>query len=178
MKFLLKELHNSTVIILDDTLQQILKTGIGKIKYFFIYKSIFASNSIANCFTVFLFNKEFKISGMLGKGDKNQLSYSNLLCQVSEGRNKGFDDSEISVAIRKSVQPSTHLRTYLDSKIDLPLDKMLSFIRSYLKEKNATELFQELNNCCQQEDEDSLNFLFKSMQLREKIIMASGLGDR
>ena len=120
------------------------------------------------------FRREFKISGTIGSAQRDHLNYISLCGQISEGRKRGYTDTDISAGIRKAVQPGTNLRTYLDSKIDLPLDQVISFIRSYLKEKSSTELFQDLNNLVQLESEDAQSFVLRAMELREKVLMASG----
>ena len=88
------------------------------------------------------FRREYKISGTIGSAQKDHLNYISLCGQIAEGKKRGYPDAEIAAAIRKAVQPGSNLRTYLDSKIDLPLDQVISFIRSYLKEKSSTELFR------------------------------------
>ena len=120
------------------------------------------------------FRREFKISGTIGSAQKDHLTYISLCGQVSEGKKRGYPDTEIATAIRKAVLPGTNLRTYLDSKIDIPLDQVISFIRSYLKEKSSTELFQDLNNMVQLENEDAQTFVLRAMETREKVLMASG----
>ena len=119
------------------------------------------------------FRKDFRIVGIIGSSQRDHLNYISLCGQIAEGKKRGYSNEEIASAIRKSVQAGTHLRTYLDSKIDLPLEKVLSFIRSYLKEKSATELFQDLNNTVQMESEDVQSFVLRAMELREKIAISS-----
>ena len=119
------------------------------------------------------FRREFKITGYLGDSSSDALNYISLCSQISDGRKKGYTDDEIAMAVKKSVYPGSYLRTYLDSKTDLTLEGMLSFIRSATKEKSAPDLFNDLNKAFQAETEDALQFVIRVMQLREKVILAS-----
>ena len=119
------------------------------------------------------FRKEFKIMGTIGTISKDSLNYISLCSEINDGKKKGYKDGEIAMAIRKAVCPGSNLRTYLDSKTDLTLDGMLSFIHSALKEKSSTELFQDLSNAHQLETEDSQKFVLRAMELREKVLQAS-----
>ena len=118
------------------------------------------------------FRREYKISVNIGLAQKDDLNYISLCGQISEGKNHGYPDAGIAAAIHKAVQPGTNLRTHLDSKIDLPLDQVISFIRSYVKEKFSTELFQDLNNLVQSDTDDAQAFILRAMEL-EKVLMAS-----
>ena len=118
--------------------------------------------------------KDLKISGIIGGSrEREQVTYMGLLSQVDEARVKDYSDDEIARAVRKIVAPGCSLRTLLDAKPDMTLQNVLALIRSFLKEKSSTELFQELNNTCQRENEDAQEFVLRAMELREKIIMAS-----
>ena len=118
--------------------------------------------------------KDLKISGIIGGSrEREQVTYMGLLSQVDEARVKDYTDDEIARAVRKIVAPGCSLRTLLDAKPDMTLQNVLALIRSFLKEKSSTELFQELNNTCQRENEDAQEFVLRAMELREKIIMAS-----
>ena len=48
--------------------------------------------------------------------------------------------------MRKVATPGSSLRTYLESRNDRPLDQVLTFVRYFLKEKDASELLQEMTN--------------------------------
>ena len=117
--------------------------------------------------------REFKILGTIGGEQEDQLTYISLLSQVQEGKKKGYTTLEIAGAVKKACSPATTLRTYFDSKLELPLESIISFIRSYLREKSSTELFQDLNSVIQLESETALNFVLRAMELREKVKMAS-----
>ena len=118
--------------------------------------------------------KDLKINGIIGGSrEREQVTYMGLLSQVDEARVKEYSDDEIARSVRKIVAPGCSLRTLLDAKPDMTLQNVLALIRSFLKEKSSTELFQELNNTCQRENEDAQEFVLRAMELREKIIMAS-----
>ena len=118
------------------------------------------------------FRREFKIIGNIG-ADDDSLEYISLCSQIAEGKAKGYTEEEIAAAVRKACSSTTNLRTYLDAKLELPLESVLSFIRSFMREKSATELFQELNSAVQKECETALTFVIRAMKLREQVIEAS-----
>ena len=118
--------------------------------------------------------REFKISGSIAAaGHKDRITYINLCSQIEDGRKKGYTSEEIAQAIKKAVSPGTELRTILDAKSDMSLGTMISFVRGYLKEKTATELYKDLNDVFQGEKEDPQAFVLRAMGIREKILKAS-----
>ena len=118
--------------------------------------------------------RELKIVGTIGSGkERDQVPYIGLVSQVQEAKAKEYSEEEIARAVKKAVSAGCSLRTILDSKPDLSLTRMLALIRSFMKEKSSTELFQELNSTCQTENEDAQEFVLRAMELRQKVIIAS-----
>lgn len=121
-----------------------------------------------------LFQRDFKIVGTVGAvNTKEALNYISLCSQIVEGSSKGYPPEEIAMAVRKSVCAGTPLRTYLDSKPSMPLEDVVSVVRSYLKEKTSSELFQALTNLAQRADEDAQSFMLRALELRQKVIVSS-----
>ena len=118
------------------------------------------------------FQKDFKLSGMIGDGS-NSLSYMSFIRQVEAGRKKGRTDAELVDGIIRSIQPGCQLRGYLEGRDDLSLPVMQRVIRSFYQEKTATELYQELCTLCQNGRETPQDFLFRGLTLRQKILFAS-----
>lgn len=116
------------------------------------------------------FKKEFKIQGTIGADGLNFIS---LCGQITEGREKGYSDKDITIAIRKAVTPGTTLRTYLDATTERSLNDVVSFIRSCMKEKTASALYAEMTNFSQKSDEDAQAFVLRALELREKVIKSS-----
>lgn len=118
--------------------------------------------------------REFKIVGTIGApNNKERVTYMNLCSQIEDARSKNYSDKEICQALRKAVSPGTELRTVLDAKVDMTLETMLTFVRGYLQEKTATELYHELNSMSQKDDEDPQTFVLRAMGVRERIVKAS-----
>ena len=117
------------------------------------------------------FKKEFKIQGTIGANDG--LNFISLCGQITEGREKGYSDKDITIAIRKAVTPGTTLRTYLDATTERSLNDVVSFIRSCMKEKTASALYAEMANFSQRSDEDAQAFVLRALELREKVIKSS-----
>ena len=53
----------------------------------------------------------------------------------------------------------------------MPLNMMLPIIRDYFREKTSNELFSELSNLVQTQQETPTNFLIRAFQLREKVLV-------
>ena len=61
--------------------------------------------------------KYFKISGSIGRsGEKDKLSYTNLVYQIQNGRKAGYNDNDICAGVIKLIAPENYLRSYLESK--------------------------------------------------------------
>ena len=117
------------------------------------------------------FRREFRIAGNIGSST-GCITYISLCSQIQEGRKKGYSDDDITMAVKKAVTPGSELRTILDVKTDMPLPTVLNFIRSFMKEKSATELCRDLSEIVQKENESPQTFVLRAMELREKISLA------
>jgi hypothetical protein len=104
---------------------------------------------------------------------KGNMSYLNLLSQVSDARESGYKDAEIARAVRKAVAPSSHLRAYFDTAESLTLEKTMNMMRSFFKEKACSELFSELGALTQTPTETPTDFLIRALQLRQKVLSTS-----
>jgi hypothetical protein len=63
-------------------------------------------------------------------------------------------------------------RGYLEGQDDLVLSIVLSVIRTFHKERNSTELYQEMCTIAQSGKETPQDFLFRALELRQKIIFS------
>ena len=115
--------------------------------------------------------KDFKIEGKIGKA-KDNIDLITLNSQIAEGERKGYSPEEIAAAIKRAVVPG-EVKTYLDSMTDLSLEDTLTFIRSALKEKSSSELFQNLMQIVQGDGEDPQTFLMRAIGLRQKCLVMS-----
>ncbi len=118
--------------------------------------------------------RQLKIVGVIGdmKSDKN-ITYVNLLSQVSDAKSQKYTEDEIVRAIRKAVAVTSDLRTYFDGSVNMSLEKMLEVLRNYYQERSAAELFGELGQLVQGPQEKSTDFLLRAMQLPQRIQTAS-----
>lgn len=124
-------------------------------------------------FDIEYFKRDFKISGIIADGTPKALNYINLCSQINDGKKKGYSETEIVAAIKRSISPGTGLRTYVDSQYEMTLEEILQFLRSFLREKSPTELFTDLNQLCQGSTEEPSNFLLRALELRQKVLTAS-----
>ena len=121
-----------------------------------------------------LYKRLLKIVGVIGSKDAGKsINYTNLVSQINDAKQSGYTSTEIARAVKQAVAPSSHLRTYFDASSTMTLVKMLTVIRDFVGEKNASELFTELGRLCQTTQETPTEFLIRGFQLRQKVIAAS-----
>lgn len=123
------------------------------------------------------FRREFKINGIVGGKKETRLNYLSLCGQISEARQKGYEDEEICFAIKKAIAAGSELKMYIDSLQKYDLQELLTCVRSSYMEKSASALFQDLNKLCQENNEDAQAFLFRALGLRQKVMAASEADD-
>ena len=122
--------------------------------------------------TLYSLKKDFKISGNIGES-ANCIGYTSFLRQVESGTAKGYTDRDIIDAIIRAIQAGSKLRGYLEGRDDLTLSVVQAIIRGFYREKSSTELYQELCSLKQNGQESTQEFLFRSLELRQKIRFSS-----
>lgn len=78
----------------------------------------------------------FKISGQIGLGQKDKLTFLSLSHQIEQSINNGFPEMEIVDVVIMAIEPGFQLRKYLAGKTNL-------ILRSHYQEKGATELYKQ-----------------------------------
>lgn len=69
--------------------------------------------------------REFRICGQIGEGgQRDRLSYTNLLHQMENGLSKGHSESEVIEAVIRAINPGLKLRDMLEIKTDLTLTQL------------------------------------------------------
>lgn len=61
----------------------------------------------------------------------------------------------------------------LTNKDDLTVDELKRFLKSHIREKSSTELFQELSSARQQDKETPQQFMYRLMGLKQRVLFAS-----
>ena len=118
--------------------------------------------------------REFKICGQIGeKGQKDRLSYRNLMHQIDRGLNKGHSEAEVIEAVVKSISPGLSIRDMLEIKSDLTLPQLKAILKGHFKEDSSTDLYHRLVNITQDSRESPQNFLFRAIELKERLLLAS-----
>ncbi|XP_063049996.1 uncharacterized protein LOC134444699, partial [Engraulis encrasicolus] len=118
--------------------------------------------------------REFRISGQIGElGQKDKLSYTSLMHQIDTGKRKGHSDAEIVEAVVKAASPGMSLRDMLESKSTLTLSHLKTILKAHFKENSTTDLFHRLVNITQDSKESPQNFLFRAIELKERLMAAA-----
>lgn len=120
-----------------------------------------------------LYRRLFKIAGTIGGRDS--LSYLSICSQVKDAKQSGYSDQEITIGIKRAIATGTTLRTYFDTKSDLSLEAILSFLRDFFKQRSASDLFHELSSISQDSGETPTNFLLRALELRQRVLEATGV---
>ena len=117
--------------------------------------------------------KDFKIHGMIGlPGQKDKLTYTSLSYQIQNAKSRGYPEKEISAAVIAATAPGSVLRNFLETSGDKPLQQIMSTLKSYFKEGDATSVFNEMGNSTQK-DESEIEFCMRLIGLREKVLILS-----
>lgn len=124
----------------------------------------------------FLQRREFKIHGGQIGDTTSDISFNNLCKQIGEGVKEHYSESEIIRSVFRIIKPG-NFKDMLINKDDMTLTELKSFLLSHLREKNSTELFQELMCAKQYDYETPQQFLYRMIGLKQKIIFASRQAD-
>lgn len=116
--------------------------------------------------------REFRLHGGQISDNGSEMSYSCLCKQIDEGSQEGFTDSEIIQTVLKVIKPGT-FRDMLVNKGDLKIDELKRFLRAHIRDKNSTELFQELSSAKQLDKESPQQFLYRLMGLKQRVLFES-----
>ncbi len=76
-------------------------------------------------------------------------------------------------AVIKSISPGLSLRDMLEIKRDLTLPQLKAILKGYFKEDSSTDLYHRLVNIIQDSRESPQNFLFRAIELKERLLLAS-----
>ena len=118
--------------------------------------------------------REFKINGKIGQlGEKDRLSYTSLIFQISNGQKKGYSEDEICEAIVKSMCADLPIKTYLEGQVDLKLKTLAKLLRIHFHEQDAAAVFQSLSSARQAHNESPYNFVVRLMNVRQKVLFVS-----
>lgn len=122
--------------------------------------------------TALLPRRECKIHGCQISDTGSDISFNGLCKQIDAAVHEGFSEAEIIRAVLKITKPGT-FREMLTNHDDLTLNGLKRFLRSHVRDKSVTELFQELSNARQQDRESPQQFLYRLMGLKQKVLFES-----
>jgi len=115
--------------------------------------------------------REFRIIGQIGEaGQKDKLSYTSLINQIESGQRKGHGEAEIIEAVTRAVSPGLHLREMLEIKRELTWHTLKTILKSHYKVDSSSDLLHRLMNMTQDPKESAQNFLFRAIELKEKLM--------
>ncbi|XP_028290530.1 uncharacterized protein LOC114454337 [Gouania willdenowi] len=124
----------------------------------------------------YLPRREFKVQGGQVGDQSSDISYSNVCKQIDDGIKEGFSESEIVRGVLKIIRPGI-FKEMLINKDDITVTELKGFLQSHLREKNSTELFQELMCTRQDDNETPQQFLYCVIGLKRRILFPSKLTD-
>ena len=114
--------------------------------------------------------REFRIIGQIGEaGQREKLSYTSLMNQIESGQRKEHSEAEITEAVIRAVCPGLPLRDLLEIKRDLTLAILKTILRGHYKPDSSSDLLHRLMTLAQDPKESTQSFLFRAMELREKL---------
>lgn len=89
------------------------------------------------------------------------------------GVKKGHRKSEIIEAVVRAIKPGLNLQDMLEIKSDLSLAQLCTILKGHYKEDSTTDLYHHLINITQDSNESPQNFLFRAIELKERLLVAS-----
>ena len=119
-----------------------------------------------------MFPREFRMTGNISDDIAKSIKYLDICRQVADGRRKGYSDDEILSGLRRVVTTGA-VKTYIDSQTNAPLEEILLFLRSFLKERTPTELYNDLTQLAQKEGQLAIQFFMDAIQIRQLIVVGS-----
>lgn len=118
--------------------------------------------------------REFRICGQIGEGgQRDKLSFTNLMHQIESGLRKGHGESEIIEAVIRAISPGLKLRDMLEIKSELTLPQLKTILKGHYKEDDTSDLYQKLINISQEQKESAQDFLFRAIELKDRLLFAS-----
>lgn len=90
-----------------------------------------------------------------------------------EGLSKGHSEAEIMEAVIKSISPGLSIRDMLEIKNDLTLSQVKIILKGHFKEDSSTDLYHRLVNVTQDIHKSPQNVLFRPIELKERLLIAS-----
>ncbi|CAI5670091.1 unnamed protein product [Oreochromis niloticus] len=124
----------------------------------------------------YLQRREFRVQGGQVGDHSSDISYNNICKQMDEGIREGFPDAEIVRGVLRIIKPGT-FKDMLINKDDLTVLELKGFLQAHLREKNSTELFQELMCARQDESETPQQFLYRVIGLKQRVLFTSKMSD-
>ena len=119
--------------------------------------------------------REFKIFGGQISDTCAEMSYSNICKQVEDGLRANVPESEIVRAVIKVIKPGA-LKDMLCTYDGLTVAEIKGFLKSHMKGKDSSELFQELSSARQLEKETPQQFAYRLIGLKHSVLNVSNQG--
>lgn len=125
-----------------------------------------------------MLRREFKIMGQIGEGgQKDKLSYTSLVHQINAGLRKGHPEQEVIEAVIRAISPGLHLRNMLEIKSNLTLSSLKTILKGHYKGESTSDIYHRLVNISQEPKESPQTFLFRAIELKERLLWKSDDGD-
>ena len=133
-------------------------------------------SNIANLKSIL--RRDFRIAGVLGPQEqKDSLSLMSLNKQMEEGLKKVYGEKEVTDGIIRCIPSHLPLKDSIEAMRESELETINKILRAHFQKKNASELYTSLTGLVQSTREEQQNFPLRAMNLREKVIFASKVGN-
>ena len=93
--------------------------------------------------------------------------------QTDYGIKKGYQKPDIINAVIRAILPHSNLRSYIEMLPNMTLAKLRKILRLHYRDHTAPELYQEMSVIRQNPKETAPQFLFRALNLRNKVLFAS-----
>lgn len=89
------------------------------------------------------------------------------------GLKRNHSEEEIIEAMVRAISPGLSLHDMLEIKMDLTLPQLCTILKEHYKEDSSTDLYHWLINITQNSNESPQNFLFRVIELKERLLALS-----
>lgn len=120
--------------------------------------------------------RDFKMSGTVGDGP-NCMGYLSFIRQLDSGVKKGYSERDLIDGVIRAIQVGSNLRGYLEGCQHLTLEQLRAVVRAAYKERTTSEMYQDLCALKQGQRETLQEFLFRALELKQKILFSGKESD-
>lgn len=109
----------------------------------------------------------------MAKLQKDKLSYTYLVHQIEMGLKQNHNEAEIIKTIVRAISPGLCLCDVMEIKTYPTLSQLHAILKGHYTEDSSTDIYHRPVNITQESNESPQNFLFRPIELKERLLVSS-----